>query len=315
MKIRYLALIFVTLAALVSGMFGQRAFAAEPVSLKNVVLSVYPEYDDPMGLGSPSVLVMVDGEIVGATAPATVRFLVPSNAVMYSAGSGPRDKYVGGPPDRKASDIPGWDEISYELKTNIFVVEYYAPISSEANRRISYDFRTLYLISNLRVLVQEPRKSSNYTVSPSGPTSTDSDGLKVHSYSYASVTPDKPLHFDIAYTKTAPKPSLGSSTGSMSGSTFAIIIGSLTAAALFVWFLSTKRRSRYSVQSVRGGSKNGQTRAARRRELRKTGSARSEGSPKSGGSPKKFCSQCGQPIESSAQFCPSCGIKVEKAGQ
>jgi len=70
--------------------------ANEPTGLRNVVLSVYPEYDDPLKIGSPAVLVMLDGQIEGAQLPATIRFLVPVDAIMYSAGSGPRESYVGG---------------------------------------------------------------------------------------------------------------------------------------------------------------------------------------------------------------------------
>lgn len=80
-------------------------------------LSIWPEYDDLAQLGYPSVLVILEGEIVSDNIPATIRFLVPSDAVMYLVGSGPRDEYIGATPERKASDITGWDEISSALFT------------------------------------------------------------------------------------------------------------------------------------------------------------------------------------------------------
>ena len=122
--------------------------AAEPLGLKNVTVNVNPEYDDPLQLNVPSLLVSMDGEIVGATSPVTIRFLVPANATLYSAGSGPRSQYIPPTPvpNRKASTtVPGWDEISYDLKTQFFVVEYYQPIATtQPARSISYDFRPLY---------------------------------------------------------------------------------------------------------------------------------------------------------------------------
>src|SRR3990170_7467420 len=77
----------------------------QPISLKDVRLSIWPEYDDLAQLGYPSLLVICEGEIVGDDIPATIRFLVPSDTVIYLAGSGPRDEYIEAVPSRKASNI------------------------------------------------------------------------------------------------------------------------------------------------------------------------------------------------------------------
>ncbi|MBM2832697.1 MAG: hypothetical protein HW414_1749, partial [Dehalococcoidia bacterium] len=139
------------------------AFAAdEPTGYRNVLLSVYPEYDDPLGLRYPALLVMVEGEIQGTAPPTTVRFLVPEDARMYSAGSGPRDKYIGGPPDRRPSDIAGWDEISYQLKTNYFVVEYYLAIPTSPDKAITAEFIPLFPIDRLTAIVQQPRRATDF---------------------------------------------------------------------------------------------------------------------------------------------------------
>ncbi len=90
----------------------------EPDGFKNVTLWIYPEFDDPR------LLVMLEGQIVGVQVPATVRFLVPSAAEMYSAGSmNAQGQYSGGPPRREPSAIAGWDEISYEVTTDTFRIE------------------------------------------------------------------------------------------------------------------------------------------------------------------------------------------------
>ena len=169
-KWRLLLMVLAIIAILVAiaGPFLSRPALAEsePTSFRDVVLSVYPEYDDPLKLGYPTLLVMLDGQIEGASAPTNVRFLVPRDAFMYSAGSGPRNKYVGGPPNRKASDVDGWDEIGYELKTSYFVVEYYAPIQTSPDKAFSASFIPLYPINGLTAIAQEPRQAANFSVAP-----------------------------------------------------------------------------------------------------------------------------------------------------
>ena len=261
-------------------------------SLKNVTINVNPEYDDLLGLGYPSVLVMLEGEVVSANLPATIRFLVPSDAAMYSAGSGPRNQYVGGPPQRNASNISGWDEISYGLQTKYFVVEYYAPITGKTDRVIPYEFSPQYPVSNLRVMVQEPARSTNYKVSPAGPSGTDADGLRVHSYSYTDISPDKPLHFDISYTKNDNKTSLDKSGGGVN-TTVLIVLGVI--AILVVAFVAVSKFRSKRPQTV-------VSRSVRRQEARTT---------KGGQVKNKHCRYCGKPVQETDRFCPYCGKKSD----
>ena len=127
---------------------------------QNVQLWVYPEFDDPR------LLVMMEGQIVGAEAPVEVRFLVPSAAEMYSAGSMDAEgQYSGGPPARQASSEPGWDEISYTVTTDTFRVEYYDPvITDQPDKLINYEFRTLYPVSGLTITFQEPKNATRGTI-------------------------------------------------------------------------------------------------------------------------------------------------------
>ena len=267
-----------------------RAQGEEPASLKNVLVSVYPEYDDLARLEYPSVLVMLEGEIVSANLPATIRFLVPSDAAMYSAGSGPRNQYQGGPPNRNASNITGWDEISYELKTKYFVVEYYAPIIGQPDRVIPYDFHPLYPVSNLRAIVLEPRRATNFMVSPQGTVSTDGEGFRIHTYNQANISPEAPLHFDISYTKKDTRPSLGGS--SSPNSTVLIILGAI--AVLVVAFIM--------VSKFKSKPQSRTTRSSRRQAARTS---------KGGQVKNKYCRHCGKPVQDTDHFCPYCGKKFD----
>lgn len=263
----------------------------EVTGFKNVRLWVNAEYDDPR------LLVMMEGQIVGAQAPAEVRFLVPATAQMYSAGSmDAQGKYSGGPPNRQASSIPGWDEISYTVTTGTFRVEYYDTIiTGQPDKTISYEFRRLYPIANLDVYVQVPRRASNFTVSPAGKASTDSEGFATYVYNYSGLDTATPLRFDISYTKTDSSPSLTSGdTGSGASDPATMAIIAITVGAVivggFLWIRKSKPR----------------TRAARRQLARATSAREPAVKPAKG----RFCTQCGERIEASDRFCPHCGKKL-----
>ncbi len=261
----------------------------EPDGFQDVTLWIYPELDDPR------LLVMLEGQIVGVPAPATVRFLVPSGAEIYSAGSmDAQGQYSGGPPNREPSAIAGWDEISYEVTTETFRIEYYDPIIiGQPDKTISYEFRWLYPISELEVVIQEPRQSSNFSVSPNSEPFIGFEEFTYHQYNYSDLDDQPPLRFDIAYTKSNPNPSLAIADDGATNPW--LITGVLLGLVLifgagYLWM----RRSRPK------------TRAERRRSTRGT-PARGTGERRS---PRRFCSQCGQPAEQSSQFCAYCGAKL-----
>ena len=263
---------------------------SEVTGFKSVRLWIYPEYDDPR------LLIMLEGQIVGMQTPVEVRFLVPSAAEMYSAGSmDAQGQYSGGPPYREPSQIAGWDEISYEVTTDTFRVEYYdSIIVGQPDKRIEYEFRWLYPISELEVVVQEPRKSSNFTVLPVGKAYVDNQGFNSYTYNYYGLDDNPPLQFEINYTKSDTRPSLSlDTTESESPLPLVIMIVTLCVVAGAAIYIFIKSRPR--------------TRAARR-YVGKSAPVRGT----KGKSPKtRFCTQCGQSVDSSYQFCSSCGKKLK----
>jgi hypothetical protein len=281
----FLALAFFTQAA-------QAQTNSGPTGFKNVNLWVYPEYDDPR------LLVILQGQITGVNPPTLVSFLVPSQAEMNSAGSmDAQGNYSGGPPDRKSSQISGWDEISYELKTDTFRVEYYDPvITSQPDKQISYDFRYLYPISDLKVVIQEPTKSTNFNVVPDGTAGTEG-GFRVHYFSYSNLTADTPLHFDISYTKTDPNPSISSPSTTPAGSNshvwIFVTVGIIALAGTGAYVVKSSKKAA-NVKTAR--SKAGQA-------------AFKPGRPHK----TRFCNQCGSSVEDTSNFCSKCGYKLKKS--
>jgi len=299
-------LITIVTLTLVGGVISASPAVAqeEPLVFKDVKLAIYPEHDDLLDLGGPSLLVMIDGEIEGIEPPATVRFLVPSSAFMYSAGSGPRASYVGGPPDRKTSDIYGWDEISYTLQTNIFVVEYYVPIGDTQPRTFSGDFIPLYPVDGLVADVLQPRKAANFTVLPGiAPANqqefADSQGFNHRQYAYDSLEGGEVLGFSLSYTKKE----------SSSSNTTLIVVLVLVVAGVIAGIIYWALRE---PQPASRGDRRRQERAAR-----KAGDpdATPLNEPVVSRSSRKlrFCTECGIELDGSPRFCPDCGSKLTES--
>ncbi|MBI4286156.1 MAG: zinc ribbon domain-containing protein [Chloroflexi bacterium] len=292
-QIRHILPLVLVIASLAFGTFLQPVFAQssqEPTGFKNVTLWVNPEYDDPR------LLVMLEGQITGVTAPSLVRFLVPEKAEMFSAGTkDAQGRYSGGPPNRKASSVPGWDEISYELKYETFRVEYYDPIiTGQPDKKIAYEFRWLYPISDLGVVIQQPLKATDFKVSPEGALTRDGEGFNVQSYTYNNLRPtDPPLRFDIAYTKTDPDPSISNpqlQSGTAGRTNLTPVLWSMVAIVVvggIVWVLKSRKKTAYARAAVRRSK---QARSARGKRPR-----------------TRYCRQCGQAIEETDLFCSRCG--------
>jgi hypothetical protein len=295
MKLKSFIFLVLSLITALGGFFSAPTnlqAAAEPLNLTGVILWIYPEYDDPR------LLIMVEGQISGVDPPAQIRFLVPSSAEMYSAGSkDAQGNYSGGPPNRTSSQIAGWDEISYQIQTPVFRVEYYAPlITGQTDKHISYDFKTVYPITDLEAFVQVPSKASNFNVTPLGTPTTEGD-FQVYTSKYTNLVPEHDLHFDISYTKSDPNPSLSTSAqtpvseGSSNIVLIFIIAGSVIVAGALIWVLQATRK--------------------KAKIVKKAPSNIHTSKPKSKRPPPKFCDQCGKSLEYPSRFCPHCRSKLE----
>jgi hypothetical protein len=277
LKIRYL---FMLLSILILSIgLVQPAFvqAAGGISgFHSVTLWLYPEYDDPR------LLVMLEGKVAANEVPTQISFLVTNTAEMYSAGSkDAQGKYSGGPPDRIASQIAGWDQISYQLKTDTFRVEYYDNIiTGTADKKIAYDFRWLYPMTDLTVIVQQPLKTSNFTVIPAGTPGTEGQ-FSVNTYNFSNPDINKPLHFDISYSKTNHNLTLT-----------LIVITALVSVAVVVFFIINRLKKKKPAKKVV---------ETRPRIPNKTAAPSND----------KFCDQCGRPIDKRFKFCPHCGNDLD----
>ena len=292
--LKYILICLIATVLLLTPIGQSTVFAQDEPSIiyDNVRLWVNPEYDDSR------LLVMMQGQVEGFQAPITVRFLVPYAAEMYSAGSiDSTGKYSGGPPERKPSSVFGWDEISYTLQTDTFRVEYYDPIIiGKPDKTISYEFRSINPISKLAVIIQQPRRASDFKVTPAGVNGQDSEGFDIYTYTYSNLDTQLPLQFVISYTD---KESLFNSLIVISVTIF-VVIG---ITGLLWW------RSRASPKN------RAQRRRLTRAKVRGTSigmvkpqsvPAKSENIPRNIPTKIIVCPECGEEI-GTEKFCPVCG--------
>lgn len=283
----------------------------EAVSFENVRLWLYPEYDDPR------LLVMLEGQVVGVDVPATVNFLVPATAEMYSAGSRDADGvYSDGNHVRESSEVPGWDEISYTLTTPTFRVEYYDDIIlGSPDRSIDYQFRTRYPIADLKVYAQEPMGSRDYAVTGLGESSLvgpgeSAIGFTDHGLAYQDLGVADVLDFQIAYARSTDEPSLGSAAAASSeveggGSSTGVAVA-VTAAVLIV--LGGGAVWVYRARGVPARAPVSQSPPVNRERpvKHRPETARSvKGKARAG----RFCTSCGERLSSADRFCSGCGAR------
>jgi len=91
-----------------------------------------------------------------------------------------------------------------------FVEFYYNPFTTSGpEKRFVYLFPTTYPIELFEVDIQQPLKATAFTLDPAPiERTTDNQGFTYHQFTYRDVGKGQSQTFTIAYTKTAPVPSV-----------------------------------------------------------------------------------------------------------
>jgi hypothetical protein len=308
---------YITTIALVGfvifGLFGTSLAAEEPTGLSNVTVWLYPEFDDPR------LLVMTQGHVAqGTTLPAMVRFLVPTDAQLYSAGAmDSQMNYSGAPPQRQPSEIAGWDEISYDVTEQIFRVEYYTDaIKGETDKQIEFEYSFLYPVENLFVEVQQPLKATSFVITPTQESMTvGNDGLNYYARQIESLEAGEPVKVRMEYTKTDPALSYNladqpqpAQSGPNADQTMLIVVtgGALVAILAAVFIISRRRRSAPAPSRAQRRARARQNRS-RDQERPARSQVASEDTPSQAAN---FCRHCGTSLREDSLFCPQCGEQV-----
>jgi hypothetical protein len=271
------------------------ARAQDTVTVANMTIRVWPEFDDP------SVLLILEGQ---ASAPGPVDLTIPLpagsriNAVAYTDDTGnlltlENTEQGGG--------------ITFQTPTGGFWIEIYDPALAMDGDNRSYDlsWTPTFNITNLGIEVQTPFGARSMAIIPEGTTGgTDQFGLPLTVISQQNVQAGDTVSLSFTYTKTDPTLSadwlgqtlpsevtpsapIGAAAGGAPSTLVIVlmIVGGLALVGGGVWYVLQSRQ--------KPGA-----RAAHRVV------------PAARGAGQKFCTQCGKAIEPGDKFCRHCGAKV-----
>lgn len=289
-----IAILIVLVALLLAAV--PSAQAQEPITLNNLTIRVWPEFDQP------SALVFLVGQVASGTPlPAELRFPLPAGATVHAVA------FV----DAASGDLltaqyrQEGSEVVMTSPNGSFWVEFYdATLQVEgAQRTYMLTWTTPYAITTLTYEVQSPYGAQGLTVEPAGGAlSTDELGLPLYTIARNGIAAGEALTLRLTYSKadstltadwlstteSASQPSAGSSVPSTGGGIPPLGIALMALGGLMIlgaagyWFFGIRQpavRRRAPVQGV-GGS-------------------------------KRFCPRCGQPIQPGDRFCRHCGARLQ----
>ena len=291
-----------------------KAFAEEP-RIKNLNVTVWPEYDDPR------VLVQYEGEFEGLSLPQKVSFLVPQGTPISSACAiNPNGQHTSETWENK--DVEGgFTQVTFQLtQPKVHVEYYYNPLQGSPNKSMAYSYKTLYPVDTLNLEVQQPLKATEFAVTPAtSEVSNDKDGFKYYHYRFSKVPVGGTSSFQVSYTKPDNTPSVKPSSGGTSvsqagGDTntaviLAIVVGAVVLGGGAYYAVNRKPQRRYGTgrgnlyPSVAAPS----VAAASRGSSAPVNPRRGKGASASRAA---FCRQCGTAIQGGDNFCPKCGQRV-----
>lgn len=286
----------VLVVSLVLALSANLAYAADPLSLLELKISLWPEYDQP------GMLVIYRGQVDQPTpAEAAIQLQIPASAAssLQVAYSDTGQLY----------NIQHTDTVNGALMTIAFTtpngsfqLEYYDSSLdlSSPNRHYSFAATTPYLTQNLILEVQQPAGASPLTTNPPlGNLIPGPDGLNYETQIRSNVPAHDPIQVDLSYTKTTslltvnnpnpqatPEPSASQASNSwlyglLGLAGIALVIGGL------IWFTRPKLK----------------TNKSRRSERKKP-------APAAVPAQSVFCQQCGQKAKAGDQFCRRCGTAL-----
>lgn len=274
-------------------------------------LRLWPEYDDP------GLLVIFAGDFSEDIAfPRDVNFPLPAGARNVQAAY----------PDATGSLLIATSEISAgrvtykQLPTPSFHLEYYLDRQPSGNQReIRYLFQVPYPIAVLEVSVQQPARSSDFSLMPAAETTfIGGDDLTYFVFNRANLAAGQTIEIVVRYTKTdsgVSRPQLAvtnpvltpavnppqavaqpatSSVGSWLP--WALIgVGGVSLLALLAYWLFWQRQPAVGQAAGRPAPSKVSTRPA---------GAVGANAPIGKAA---FCTQCGRPFRPDDRFCAGCG--------
>jgi hypothetical protein len=309
-------LLLLFLALFSAGTAAAQEGVAQP-DVQQMKLQILPEYDDPR------ILVIAQGrlDVASGVYNGPITFRLPAEAQINQMAvlnldlGGPESISFETQPD---PDDPAWTLVTYTLTNPHFFFEYYYPLpGSGSQKQFSFVLNPYHVVQTLSVEIQEPLKAESFTLEPAAATSrNDSAGFTYWLYPDRTVELGEEVRVQTRYTKTDPNPSVvregetilqPGNNGENAAAPQVVDVPSTglgisligIIVVIVIWFLRHRIRP-YEAQSVLSAAAV-QKRATEIQPLviAESGQAR-------------FCTNCGQTLESKANFCQHCGTRARR---
>jgi hypothetical protein len=275
------------------------AGAQGQVSLDNVTVQLWPEFDQP------SMLVIYDFSLpAGTSLPVDVTLHVPADAniiaVAYADSGGLLNA------QHQAPFIDGdWQVLTITVdQQTSYHIEYYAPLTTADTKR-TYDYLWAgdYAVKTFDVSLRVPVDTTDVTTNPTMKDTTPTgSNQKILTWSTSDLKVDEQVPINLSYTKTSDRLSASDQpleTGIVDESTqgrvslnnyLPYILGGLGILLIVVGGV-------YFWQSSKG-----------RPEARKRHRSQDEDP----GGEAVYCHQCGKRAQANDRFCRTCGTRLRK---
>ena len=308
--VRVILFLLVSLALLTAPVLAQ-----QPPTMTSLAISLWPEYD------KPALLVIYRGQFAAdSSLPLAVEFRIPAEAGQPQAvayldqqGQPLTLEYT----TRTEGD---WLVVSFELPTQGFQLEYYAPLPGSpapGQRSFTYTYSADYPVTALNLEVQEPLSSQGFKLEPPADSVIQgADGLNYHMSTVGPLKQGDTATWSVSYEKTDSGLSVGASVSEPTEAPAAVsstasgenkgVSGILIAAVSLIILVAVGVGAYWLGKRAQPVS----TPAApskRRRGGQKGRPAQSTTQDSS------FCYKCGARLRSDADFCHQCGAAVRKS--
>lgn len=296
--------IFTTLVALITSLSVMPAFAQGAISLAELQISFWPEYD------RNATLVIYHGTLDPSTSvPASLTFTIPAQygpplAVAYEDAQGRLFNL-----EYTTAIAGGEMKVTFTVPTSKFQFEYYdsSLVTSSSARHYRFEGVAAYPIQMLILQVQQPVGANGLVTTPSLSTwSTGDGGLNYGRTSHNDVKIGNPITLELSYTKNdlvlsannaqpvgSAQPTLAPAAAQPAQPipSVAVLLGLMGALLIgggAWWYSRARARSVGRPQAkVNGLSTSSEEEAV-------------------------FCHQCGQRAQPRDSFCRNCGAKLRK---
>jgi hypothetical protein len=201
--------VFILLAWL-PAVYGQ---AGDDLTIGRMKVAIWPEYDDP------GVLVIYDGRFADSSRfPLKTSFFLPKDAVISDACSlSPKGQHFC--QLYETVNQGEFDEVILYLPFPNFYLSFhtYPDSSKTGEKNIDYRVRTNHTIEKLEMDIQQPLRSTLFTISPTSEDTSIQKDFNHFKYTYSPVSRGEDKPFKITYSKKDRLPSVDIKYSRMSG--------------------------------------------------------------------------------------------------